>query len=604
MGCGKSKPKSGEVPESEAPATTNDDNSARPSFHRMATVDVKARKSRFGANILGENGTEEEEKTWKWSTNIVAELCVDDPTMHPFCHEEDFKRTWTEDCTVVSIVCRGITEKDLSRGQDSNREASIGKALGVLKGLIKSGRLGFNTKLVGLTADMGKWTFAEESIRKIASDILFPNGTAKLILHVSALIPTAFAAYKNFEKVLCLTEARVEDFMEACHPGAKSQLHRIVVRSVKDLPDYSTLVDSGSPTEAFDNALCEMVEKAIAEEQNGANGEGIKAIVTSGRNLTLLSHGLMDYFAMPLFDQVKLIQFLSMGFSRSEFNRDERKDKQKTQVGVIRLDYHYPPAVGDAAHEDSFRFTTHFREVKELTFDRAQNGVFNDDITTNFTKALHELEDLNVVGISGDCGFMMHYQCFARFIAKKTPIFMSSLILAGTLSLMCTKQERVLCLTANDKTFVPMKEKLLKNSGIEADLDQFLIVGCADIPGFDAVAKGEKVDVPLVSKHMVPFLQELLAREKKEQPDRPIAYILLECTELPPYADCIRQSTGLPAYDCTSLIDFFHKCTSEKGWNTSGFAAHNPAFWNKKFSKDGVAKEPLFAPPKMTRTCI
>ena len=34
--------------------------------------------------------------------------------------------------------------------------------------------------------------------------------------------------------------------------------------------------------------------------------------------------------------------------------------------------------------------------------------------------------------------------------------------------------------------------------------------------------------------------------------------VLLECTELPPYADAIREATGLAVFDAITLVDFYH----------------------------------------------
>ena len=36
-----------------------------------------------------------------------------------------------------------------------------------------------------------------------------------------------------------------------------------------------------------------------------------------------------------------------------------------------------------------------------------------------------------------------------------------------------------------------------------------------------------------------------------------IRAILLECTELPPYADALRATTGLPVYDAITGCDYF-----------------------------------------------
>merc|ERR1711998_500314 len=81
---------------------------------------------------------------------------------------------------------------------------------------------------------------------------------------------------------------------------------------------------------------------------------------------------------------------------------------------------------------------------------------------------------------------------------------------------------------------------------------RFIVAGCQDLPGFEAVAKGEKVDVEKVMPHVV----RLVETERAQAPK--IRAVLLECTELPPYADAIRHKTGLPVLDAITIVDFFH----------------------------------------------
>lgn len=69
--------------------------------------------------------------------------------------------------------------------------------------------------------------------------------------------------------------------------------------------------------------------------------------------------------------------------------------------------------------------------------------------------------------------------------------------------------------------------------------------------GFDAVEKGAKVDVEKVTPGIVSMTQDIL----KRQPT--IRGIILECTELPPYADALRKETGLPVWDAITNADFF-----------------------------------------------
>ena len=49
-------------------------------------------------------------------------------------------------------------------------------------------------------------------------------------------------------------------------------------------------------------------------------------------------------------------------------------------LGVIRLDYDYPPALGDIDHPGSFYYDVFYRVVPGLTFGMCQKGEMPDEI--------------------------------------------------------------------------------------------------------------------------------------------------------------------------------------------------------------------------------
>ena len=85
----------------------------------------------------------------------------------------------------------------------------------------------------------------------------------------------------------------------------------------------------------------------------------------------------------------------------------------------------------------------------------------------------------------------------------------------------------------------------------QEDIARFVVDGCEALPGFEAVANAQKVDVAKVQPHVVALVKKHLKANPK------IRAVLLECTELPPYADAIRHDTGLLVLDVITLIDYF-----------------------------------------------
>ena len=83
-----------------------------------------------------------------------------------------------------------------------------------------------------------------------------------------------------------------------------------------------------------------------------------------------------------------------------------------------------------------------------------------------------------------------------------------------------------------------MRDLIRDECGVDTQGERFIIVGCQDVPHFEAVALGEKVDVEKVTPGMVEKAKTVI----KENPN--VRAILMECTELPPYSDAVRATMG------------------------------------------------------------
>ena len=96
-----------------------------------------------------------------------------------------------------------------------------------------------------------------------------------------------------------------------------------------------------------------------------------------------------------------------------------------------------------------------------------------------------------------------------------------------------------------------MRDLIRDECGVDTQQQRYIVVGCQDVPHFDAVEKGEKVDVKAVTPGMEKKALEVIAANPN------IRAILMECTELPPYSDAFRAASGLPVFDAITCCDLF-----------------------------------------------
>ena len=225
--------------------------------------------------------------------------------------------------------------------------------------------------------------------------------------------------------------------------------------------------------------------------------------------------------------------------------------KRAPSLGIIRLDYDYPTALGDIDCPESFSYDVFYKVVPGFTFEMCQTGSLTDEVLERFKDSIKWLvKEKNVSGITGDCGFMMHFQKIAREITC-VPVFMSSLCQLPTLTCAFSPNEEIIIMTANGQSLEPMRDLIRYECGVDTQEKRWHIIGCEDVEGFEAVALGKKVDTKKVEAGIVKKALEAL----EHYPDS--RAFVMECTECPTYSDAIRCRTGLPVFDAITACNFF-----------------------------------------------
>lgn len=213
-----------------------------------------------------------------------------------------------------------------------------------------------------------------------------------------------------------------------------------------------------------------------------------------------------------------------------------------TILGVVMLETRFPRPPGDIGNPRTFAFPVRYRTVEGASPRRV---VVERDRTLlmPFIAAAAALERDGCTAITTSCGFLALFQ---RELAEAVgvPLWTSSLLLVAGIEAALAPGRRVGIVTADAAS---LTAEHLRAVGASADTP---LEGLAADSRFRATLLDDSdvLDEDEARRSTVAAAERLLAR----RPD--VAAIVLECTNMPPYADAVRAATRLPVHDITTLI--------------------------------------------------
>ena len=204
-------------------------------------------------------------------------------------------------------------------------------------------------------------------------------------------------------------------------------------------------------------------------------------------------------------------------------------------LGILMLDTHFPRPLGDVGHAASWAMPVRYLVVRGASPKRV---VHEGDaaLLQPFIDAARALADEGVGAITTSCGFLVRWQ---RELAAAVPVPMWT---SALLALPGLERPGIVTVDA-----ASLGARELAAAGAAPDTPVVgLAPGCAlqrtlleDLPTLDtAAAEADTVAAArrLVERH--PGVQTLV----------------LECTNLPPYADAVRRATGRPVHHLMTLV--------------------------------------------------
>jgi hypothetical protein len=193
-------------------------------------------------------------------------------------------------------------------------------------------------------------------------------------------------------------------------------------------------------------------------------------------------------------------------------------------MGILMLDTTFPRIIGDIGNHRTFDFPVRYRTVKGATPER---------IVVRADKSMIQ-------------PFVVAGRDLVREGALPVPVFSSSLLQVHLAQTLLKDGWKVGVLTAKKSS---LSHEHLSAIGI-ADIPM-AIQGMEDHEEFTRVFIGGKttLDVDLCRSEMVSAALNLTTENPRVGP------IVLECANMPPFADAVRQVTQRPVFDITTLLN-------------------------------------------------
>lgn len=232
-----------------------------------------------------------------------------------------------------------------------------------------------------------------------------------------------------------------------------------------------------------------------------------------------------------------------------------QSSQNKPLVGILMLETTFPRILGDIGNPDTFSFPVLYQTVNGAS---PQKVVIDADagLVEDFIDAGKVLIAQGIKAIATSCGFLalFHRQLVN---ALPVPVFTSSLLQVHLAQSVIRCNQKIGVITARRPS---LTDAHLAGVGIHNY--PLAIVGMEDTQEFNTVFLGGKKALDATKCRLE--MQLAAVRLMRRHPD--VGAIVLECTNMPPYADTVRWATGLPVFDVVTMVNHAHSVLAAGGF--------------------------------------
>ncbi|WP_171238000.1 aspartate/glutamate racemase family protein [Ruegeria sp. HKCCA5763] len=223
-------------------------------------------------------------------------------------------------------------------------------------------------------------------------------------------------------------------------------------------------------------------------------------------------------------------------------------------IGVLCLESYFPKPPGHIKNPSSLPFPVLYKMISGITVPTLLNNP-TPELLAPFIEGAKRLEAEGVRAITGSCGFLALFQKELA-AAVSVPVFASSLIQVPLAFHMTGASAPVGVLTADASALTAKHFE-----GVGAATIPVAVQGLEDTNEFAEVILRNtrtRMDTDLIEAEVLEAARKLIQRA----PD--IRSLVLECTDLPPYAALLQEELRLPVFDLTTLAQMAHTVATRK----------------------------------------
>ncbi len=215
-------------------------------------------------------------------------------------------------------------------------------------------------------------------------------------------------------------------------------------------------------------------------------------------------------------------------------------------VGVLMLDAQFPRIPGDMGNATTWPFPVHYKVVKDASPDRVvRKGA--DGLLSTFIDAAKDLVADGVDGITTNCGFLSLFQKDLAN-AVQVPVATSPLMQVRLANATLPPDKRAGILTISESS---LTDQHLAAAGVPDGTPIGTTEGGRE---FTEAILGNALELDVEAAR-----EDNVAAAKALMESHPeVGALVLECTNMTPYAADIRETICCPVFTAESFVSWFH----------------------------------------------